>query len=123
MMDRFVLMLLVLAVLAGIRPAFAGEADVVAVEVIETAERVYTFHVTVVHQDTGWDHYADRWDVVAPDGSVLGSRVLMHPHVDEQPFRRSLSGVEIPEGITEVELRAHDSQHGLGGTGMSVVLP
>ncbi len=122
-MDRFVLVLLVLAVVAGIRPAGAGEADVVAVEVIETAERVYTFHVTVAHADTGWEHYADRWDVVAPDGTVLGSRVLYHPHVEEQPFRRSLSGVAIPQGITQVELRAHESQHGLGGAVMSVTLP
>ncbi len=122
-MDRFVVLLLAVAVLAGIRPAVAGEADVVAVEVIETAERVYTFHVTVAHADTGWDHYADRWDVVALDGTVLGSRVLFHPHVDEQPFRRSLSGVEIPHGIDQVELRAHDSEHGLGGAVMSVALP
>ena len=27
--------------------------------------------MTVRHADTGWDHYADKWDVVAPDGAVL----------------------------------------------------
>jgi len=101
----------------------AGEANVLAVDLIETGERVYTFNVTVQHADEGWDHYADRWDVVAPDGQVLASRVLLHPHVDEQPFTRSLGGIDIPEGVTTVEVRAHDSVHGLGGATLTVELP
>jgi hypothetical protein len=107
--------------LAG--PVPAGEADVLAVDLIETGERVYTFNVTVRHADEGWDHYADRWDVVAPDGGVLASRVLLHPHVDEQPFTRSLGNVAIPAGIGAVEVRAHDSVHGLGGTVVTVEIP
>jgi hypothetical protein len=43
--------------------------------------------------------------------------------VNEQPFTRSLSGVEIPPGMDEVLLRAHDLVHGLGGKTMKVVLP
>ena len=104
-------------------PASAGNADVLAVDLIETDERVYTFNVTVQHADEGWDHYADRWDVVAPDGRVLASRVLLHPHVDEQPFTRSLAGVEIPAGIERVEVRAHDSVDGLGGATIAIDLP
>ncbi len=57
----------------------AGEADVVAVEVEQTAPGVYAFHVTLLHGDESWDYYADRWDVVGPDGTVLGSGVLAHP--------------------------------------------
>jgi hypothetical protein len=102
--------------------AMAGEADVVAVDLIETGERVYTFSVTVAHTDEGWDHYADRWEIVAPDGRVLATRVLLHPHVDEQPFTRSLGDVAIPDGIETVEVRAHDSVHGLGGQTMTVKL-
>jgi len=102
--------------------AMAGEADVVAVDLIETGERVYTFSVTVAHTDEGWDHYADRWEIVAPDGRVLATRVLLHPHVDEQPFIRSLGDVAIPDGIEAVEVRAHDSVHGLGGQTMTVKL-
>lgn len=100
----------------------AGEADVVAVDLIETGERVYTFNVTVDHADEGWDHYADRWEIVAPDGELLATRVLLHPHVDEQPFTRSLANVAIPEGIETVEVRAHDSEHGLGGQTLTVKL-
>ena len=101
----------------------AGEADVVAVKVSKTGERVYRFDVTVRHDDTGWDHYADRWEVLAPDGRVLGVRVLAHPHENEQPFTRSLSGVEIPTGVAEVRVRAGDSVHDFGGAEMTVAVP
>ena len=69
--------------------------------------------VTLRHGDTGWDHYADGWYILAPDGTELGYRELLHPHVNEQPFTRSLSGVVIPEGIRAVDVRANDSVHGL----------
>jgi len=103
--------------------ALAGEADVTAVDVARTARDTYRFDVTVHHDDTGWDHYADRWDIVAPDGTVLATRELFHPHTGEQPFTRTLSGASIPAGIDRVTVRAHDSVHGYGGRTMSVRLP
>jgi len=54
---------------------------------------------------------------------VLGVRELAHPHVNEQPFTRSLGGVEIPDGVQEVTIRARDSVHGYGGAELSVELP
>ncbi len=113
---------LVLALL-GWAPAWAGEADVVGVEAVPEGAGSWRFHVTVAHGDTGWDHYADKWDVVAPDGTVLGTRVLVHPHENEQPFTRSLGGVKILAGTGAVTLRAHDSEHGYGGQEMKVALP
>ena len=110
-----------MAVLTG--AALAGEADVVDVRALPAGPGTYSFHVTVRHGDTGWEHYADRWDVVAPDGAVLGTRVLLHPHETEQPFTRSLSGVAVPEDIDRVTVRAHDSVHGLGGAELTVELP
>src|SRR5210317_921595 len=95
--------------------AYAGEADVIKVDVKRTGGDTYFFKVTVRHEDEGWDHYANKWDVVAPDGTILGTRTLYHPHVDEQPFTRSLSDVKISESITEVTIRAHDSVHEYGG--------
>jgi len=103
--------------------AGAGEADVVAAEAVRSADGTWRFTVTVRHADTGWDHYADRWEVLAPDGTVLGVRELLHPHETEQPFTRSLSGVEIPDGLGSVTVRAHDSVHGHGGATIEVVLP
>lgn len=104
-------------------PAMAGEADVLAVEVTKQGSGVYRFDVTVRHADEGWDHYADNWQVVAPDGIVLATRVLAHPHVGEQPFTRSMSRVAVPPGMRTVAVRAHDSVHGNGGAEVTVELP
>jgi hypothetical protein len=103
--------------------AQAGEADVVDVEVSRSGDGSWRFDVTVRHADTGWDHYADAFEVVAPDGTVLATRTLLHPHVDEQPFTRSLSGVAIPGGTAEITVRAHDKVDGYGGAEMTVTLP
>jgi hypothetical protein len=93
---------------------FADEAEVVEVVARMTASGDASFEVTVSHADSGWKHYADRWDVLDADGNLLGQRVLLHPHVNEQPFTRSLRGVAIPVEITEVYIQAHDSVHGNG---------
>jgi len=103
--------------------AYAGEADVIEVNVKRIADDTYNFDVTVRHSDEGWKHYADKWDVMAPDGTVLSTRILAHPHVDEQPFTRSLAGVKIPEGISEITVRAHDLVHGYGGKTVTVAIP
>lgn len=106
-----------------VSPAMAGKADVINVDIRVTAPQTYTFDVTVQHADTGWKHYADRWQVLAPDGAVLGTRVLYHPHVEEQPFTRTLSGVKIPAHINSVTIQAHDSVHGWGGKSITMALP
>ena len=72
----------------------------------------WSVKVTLKHDDTGWDHYADNWRIVDDEGAILGDRVLLHPHVNEQPFTRSLGDVKIPEGITSVYIEAHDKVHG-----------
>ena len=103
--------------------ALAGEADVVDVSVRLTAEDTYSFSVTVRHDDSGWEHYANRWQILGPDGTVLGERVLLHPHETEPPVTRDLSGVVIPAGIDEVTVRAGDNVHGFGGAEVRVALP
>ncbi len=104
-------------------PACAGKADVLDVKVTLEGDGTFSFSVTVQHADEGWEHYADRWEVIGPDGKVLGTRVLHHPHVDEQPFTRSLGGVAIPADIREVTIRARDSKHGWGGKTTTIALP
>ena len=104
-------------------PAFAGEVEIVEAVAYADAGGTWMFDVTLKHGDTGWDHYADQWEVLAPDGSVLGTRTLYHPHVNEQPFRRSLSGVRVPEDLDHVMIRARDSVHGHGPELFRVTLP
>jgi len=110
------------ALVLGAAPALAGEAGVVEVRAAPSAGG-WRFDVAVRHGDTGWEHYADAWRVVGPDGAVLGTRTLLHPHVGEQPFTRSLAGVAIPAGVATVTVEAHDSVHGWGGAAVEVVLP
>ena len=95
-------------------PALAGKADIVEVVASQAGDGTWRFDVTVAHADEGWDHYADAWQILGADDTVLGTRELVHPHVDEQPFSRSLSGVNLPQDLTQVRIRAHDSVHGWG---------
>ena len=108
------------ACLVGL-PAVAGD-----VEIVDARARAgtagWSFDVTLRHGDTGWDHYADAWRIVGPDGTVYGTRTLYHPHVEEQPFTRSLSGVVIPDDVASVEVEAHDKVHGWAGTRLKIDL-
>lgn len=87
-------------------PASAHDPTIVDVK-LEQAGMLWNIHVTVAHEDTGWDHFADGWEVLDADGNVLAYRKLMHPHVNEQPFTRSLSGVVIPDGTRAIFVRGH----------------
>lgn len=82
----------------------------------------WRFSVTISHPDSGWDHYADGWEVVDADGNVLGYRELMHPHKNEQPFTRSLNMVIVPDGVREVYVRARCSAEGWSGDPTPVTL-
>ncbi len=100
----------------------SGNADVEFVRAVHSTGGSWTFHVTVRHPDKGWEDYADGWDVVDPEGNVLKTnpddpftRLLLHPHENEQPFTRSQSGILIPEGVSQVSVRAHDLVDGYGG--------
>jgi hypothetical protein len=98
-------------------------AQVVEVRATEQGGSLWRFDVTVRHNDEGWDHYAEVWQVTDPsDGSLLGERVLAHPHVHEQPVTRSKDGIEIPQGVTEVLVRAACNVHGFGGREITVDL-
>lgn len=110
------------ALFALATPAFADEAQIEHIEIQKTSDS-YRFSVTLRHADTGWDDYADGWRVEDAAGNVLGLRVLHHPHVNEQPFTRSLSGVEISEGLSEVYIRAKTLTEGWGAETVSVTLP
>ena len=62
----------------------------------------YSFSATIAHADTGWDHFSNKFEILSPGGKVLGTRVLHHPHVHEQPFTCGSTVISIPAGITSV---------------------
>jgi len=102
--------------------AQANEVEIVKVTAHQNSNKTWTFAVTLKHKDTGWDHYANEWQVIAPNDKVLATRTLYHPHVDEQPFTRNTSGVKIPDNIDTVRIIAKDSVHGLSTTAIEVNL-
>ncbi len=77
---------------------------------------------TVRSADTGWDKYADAIVIRTPEGGTIGIRELTHPHVDEQPFTRSIT-LELPTSIGEIEVAASDSVDGLCGKTVLVDVP
>lgn len=107
----------------------AGEADVLAVEVScepspeDRPESICQFSVTVQHEDTGWEHYANRYDLLDVEGNLIAPRILRHPHVDEQPVRRGIRGLAIPHSVKRIKVRANDSVHSLGGAEVTVDVP
>lgn len=83
----------------------------------------FRLDATVRSGDTGWDKYADAWEVRQIDGTVLGVRVLAHPHETEQPFTRSLSPVDIPPDVDQVVIAASDSVNGFCGETLMLDVP
>lgn len=79
--------------------------------------------VTLRHRDLGWNDFADGWRVEAQDGTVVAVRDLLHPHVDEQPFTRSVSGVAFPEGAESYHVRARTTKTGWGAQRSEFSLP
>lgn len=104
-------------------PALAGEADVINAKVAKGRDGTYNFDVTIRSNDRGWDYYCDRFEVLGPDGRVLGVRTLYHPHETEQPFTRELYGVRIPAGLRKVTIRARHKPKGYDGETLTVALP
>jgi len=103
--------------------SLAGEPSVLDATARANANGTYSVSATIFHKDEGWKHYADKFDVIDSNGNVLATRVLYHPHVDEQPFTRSLSNVTVPVGETSVVIRAHDLVHGYGKRTFTLKLP
>lgn len=101
---------------------FANKVEVVNVLAQQSTDKTWRFDVTLKHNDEGWDHYANEWQVIGPDNKIYGTRTLYHPHVKEQPFTRNLSGVKIPNAVKTVRIIAKDTVHGLSSKAGKVEL-
>jgi len=112
---------LILATIAASLPVLADDASIENATARSNGTD-WTFSVTLRHADTGWENYADGWRVLSEDGTILGTRTLYHPHVDEQPFTRSLSGVTIPESASSVLIEARTNTDGWGAARLTVDL-
>lgn len=91
--------------------AFANDVEIIKVVLTKRAG-TWQADVTLKHQDEGWKHYADGWRLVDSNGNEIGKRTLYHPHVNEQPFTRSLMGFYLAEKMKVIFVEAHDLKHG-----------
>jgi len=93
-----------------LRSMWANEAIVEEVKVTKD-KGMYNFSVRILHEDSGWEHYVNRYEILNEKGHLLATRILVHPHENEQPFTRTLNGV-VMKDLKKVYVRAHDSVDG-----------
>jgi hypothetical protein len=97
---------------------YSTSLDFAQVNHVTASQKVdgsWCFYTEVRHDDQGWDHYADGWEVLDLAGKQIDYRLLAHPHVNEQPFTRSKCDIQIPKDISKVIVRAKCKTHGFGG--------
>lgn len=96
--------------------------DVVKVELTKAGEGSYDVAVTLSSPYDSPERYADAWQVVDPEGHVLGVRELTHDHASEQPFTRNET-VEIPDDVKMVTVQGRDQVSGYGGKKVTADVP
>ncbi len=89
------------------------KADVKHISATGT-ENNYNFSVTVKSDETGCAQYADWWEVLKQNGTLIYRRVLFHSHPSEQPFTRSGGSIDIKED-EKVYIRVHMNNKGYTG--------
>ncbi len=109
-------------------PAESGDEpelypDVLNAEFTESGDGTWTVSVTLSSPYDTPERYADAWRLLDEDGNELGIRELAHDHQSEQPFTRSLSGVEIPDDVSVITVQGRDQVSGWGGVTIEVPAP
>ncbi len=102
--------------------ADANYPDVIAAELRNDGD-TWSLDVTMSSEYDTPERYADGWRVLDPDGNELGAMELAHDHASEQPFTRSQSGLEIPDGVETITIEGHDLENGYGGATLMVDVP
>ena len=75
-------------------PQVSDGADVQAVSATGE-DGAWVFSVTLLSPDVDCSRYADWWELVDPNETLVYRRVLNHSHAEEQPFERSGDPVDV----------------------------
>lgn len=104
-------------------PAAAQRFPDVVDATLEATGETWTLSAAISSPYDSAERYADAFRAVTHDGTVLGVRELTHPHQDEQPFTRSLTGLEIPADVDTIVVEARDLANGWGGATVTLDVP
>ena len=96
---------LLLLLMMGL-PIWAQPPVIVKAEAMLKSNQLFDIAVTLRHPDTGWDHYASEWVIIADDEIEIAKRTLYHPHVNEQPFTRYVRDINIPTDLKSLKIYA-----------------
>jgi hypothetical protein len=94
----------------------APKADVVAVEATGDPGATVV-GVSIRSDDVDCTQYADWWELIADDGTLVYRRILDHSHPDEQPFLRTGDPIAL-DPARPLWVRAHLHPDGYGGATM-----
>ena len=72
---------------------------------------VYNVRIGIASPDTGCEQYANWWEIVTLEGKLVYRRILSHSHVNEQPFIRGASKVQLDKD-QEYYIRVHMNNTG-----------
>ena len=97
--------------------------DVIDADIASDGDGRWTVSATISSPYDSPARYADAWRVLDPAGEVLGVRELAHDHASEQPFTRSLTGVEIPDDVRVITIEGRDQVSGWGGATVELEIP
>lgn len=61
-------------------------AQVKEVLATQEANGSWCFGTSVIHNDEGWEHYANGWEIIDLEGNQLGTRKLHHPMLMNSPL-------------------------------------
>ena len=105
--------MIVIALLLSMGHSNKINANVIAVQT-SGSDGAYRFAVTLQSTETGCDQYANWWEVLNKEGTLLYRRILVHSHPDTQPFTRSGGSVKIGKDDI-VYVRGHMNKEGYVG--------
>ncbi len=97
--------------------------DIRSAELQDNGDGTFDLAATVSSPYDTPERYADAFRALDADGTVLGIRELTHDHAGEQPFTRTLNGLEIPEDVETITVEGRDLANGWGGASVQVTVP
>lgn len=90
-------------------------AQIEDVKAVQSKDKTWCFEVQIKHNDQGWNHYANGWQVYDLEGDIISGIIIGHPHDKKQPFIRRHCNIKIKPDVPKVVVKTRCNVHGFGG--------